>query len=131
MASPDTLALREEMAGLRQRRTVTPPPMHEGQLRAQPSVEFGRLAVARHLRRKREIAVANQDRAIPVGGPGRRRAKANRNKAAVEHTEAGRRQWRTVAPSGSWTRTRGRQYEGDQIEPGGLLDWAVQRQATA
>lgn len=83
MASPNTLALREEMAGLRPRPIVTPPPAHDGQLRAQPSVEFARLSVARHLRRKREITLTNQDRVVPVGGPGRRRAKAARNKRAV------------------------------------------------
>lgn len=83
MASPKTLALRDEMAALAPHRTVTPPPAHDGQLRATPTVEFGRLSVARHLRRKREITATNQDRAIPVGGPGRRRAKARRNAQAT------------------------------------------------
>ena len=84
MASPKMLALRGEMAGLIQRRIVTPPPAHDGHLRTHTRADFAQLSAERHLRRKREIALTNRERSIPVGGPGRRRAKAVRNKQAVE-----------------------------------------------
>lgn len=90
MASPKMLARREEMAGLAPRtwrinRPYTAPSAPgEYQALARQAAALGRKQ-----RRDLRAAVTAADdqargfqRSIPTGGPGRRRAKAQRNKAA-------------------------------------------------
>lgn len=91
MASPKMLALREEMAGL------TPRTWRINRPYTAPSApgEYQALArqaatLSRRQRRDQRVEVTAADdqargfqRSIPTSGPGRRRAKAIRNKQAV------------------------------------------------
>lgn len=91
MASPKMLALREEMSGLAPRTWRINRPY------TAPSAPGGYQALARQAatlsrrqRRDQRVAVTAADdqargfqRSIPTSGPGRRRAKAIRNKQAV------------------------------------------------
>lgn len=150
MASLNTLRLRAEQADLvvtpwRLNRPPTPRQMAPGEYAALLR-ESGRISGDQ--RRRESTALREQQdkargfqRAIPTSGPGRRRAKANRNKRAVERTLAERESLRaTVVPGDHFNAlqadldappqgnervrraaqtlggfTRGRQYEGDQM----------------
>ena len=98
MASPNTLELRREMARLQPREIPVYMPRQPQPDRIATSIEMRRIAQMRHLRTRRRVYASNaagrdgQPRAIPIGGPGRRRAKAIRNRQAWAHIdeEAGR-----------------------------------------
>jgi hypothetical protein len=93
MASPNMLALRKEMAALQPREVVLDVPRRSPSGVVAVAAQMRRASLLRHLHTKRRVAQSNASgrdglpRAIPVGGPGRRRAKANRNRAAVEASE--------------------------------------------
>jgi len=94
MASPKMLAQREQQAHLvprvfRLNRAARPKTMMRGDY-----IELLRQSARNaNVRTHERVAASNasgrdgQPRAIPTGGAGRRRAKALRNKAAVEGTE--------------------------------------------
>ena len=96
MVSPNTLALRHRMAALQPREIPVYTPRQPQPDRIAVPIEMRRIAQARHLRTRRRVTASNasgrdgQPRTIPIGGPGRRRAKAIRNRAAGEAIEAPR-----------------------------------------
>lgn len=68
--------------------------------------EYGRI---KNVRRATAQHAANRGRAIPTSGPGRRRAKAIRNRDA----------WREVTVTEPLARQRGRMYEDDRMSAAG------------
>jgi hypothetical protein len=93
MASPNTLALRHRMAALQPREIPVYMPPQPRPDRIAVSIEMRRIAQMRHLRTRRRVIASNaagrdgQPRVIPIGGPGRRRAKAVRNRDAWAEPE--------------------------------------------
>jgi hypothetical protein len=93
MASPNTLKLRHRMATLQPREIPVYMPRQPQPSRIAVSIEMSRISRARHLRTRRRVVASNasgrdgQPRTIPIGGPGRRRAKAIRNRDAITATE--------------------------------------------
>lgn len=94
MASPNTLALRHRMAALQPREIPVYMPRQPQAARIATSIEMRRISQMRHLRTRRRVVASNaagrdgRPRTIPIGGPGRRRAKANRNRNAWAEPEA-------------------------------------------
>jgi hypothetical protein len=92
MASPNTLALREEMTGLGPRRYYLNRPRTPKQALPGEFADLTRQAGAQAKTRRRQTRAAltahndqarGFERQIPTSGPGRRRAKARRNAQAA------------------------------------------------
>ena len=94
MASLNTLALRHRMAALQPRGIPVYMPRQPQPDRIATSIEMRRIAQMRHLRTRRRVVASNaagrdgQPRSIPIGGPGRRRAKAHRQRGLCMHPGA-------------------------------------------
>lgn len=83
MPSLNTLALREAQSALRVSEIPVEMPPVEPNTHVAVAVEMRRRSYLLNVQRSQRTAATNKGRAIPVGGPGRRRAKAQRNKRAV------------------------------------------------